>query len=44
MDNDKDLEMFLADPENVEKFLKVGMTISLGFNLTEDGHWAKLDS
>lgn len=44
MHNDNDLKEFLSDPDNVEDFLKVGMTISLGFSLTEDGEWVKLDS
>lgn len=39
-----ELIQFLSDPDNVEDFLKVGMTISLGFSLTEDGEWVRLDS
>jgi hypothetical protein len=42
--SDKEIKQFLADPENVEKFIQVAMTMSLGFVLTEDGRWVKLDT
>jgi len=41
---DEDLVNFLADPDNVEKFIGVALADSLGFKLTEDGEWVRLDS
>ena len=42
----EDLELisFLADPDNVSSFIGVAITQSLGFNLTEDGQWVRLDT
>ena len=35
--SDQDLVEFLADPDNVQKFLAVGMTLSLGYTVDDDG-------
>lgn len=40
--SDKELINFLADPDNLNKFIGVAITESLGYELTEDGEWAKL--
>ncbi len=42
---DKDIELiqFLADPDNVNSFIGAAITKSLGFSLTEDGKWVRLD-
>jgi hypothetical protein len=42
----KDLELisFLADPDNISDFIGVAITQSLGFSLTEDGTWVKIDT
>ena len=42
--SDKELVQWLADPDNVHKFIGVATTESLGYSLTEDGQWVKLDS
>jgi len=42
--SDKDLANWLADPDNLDRFIRVAMTISLGFVLTEDGRWVRLDT
>lgn len=42
--SDKELIQFLADPDNVNKFIGTAITLSLGFELTEDGNWVRLDS
>jgi len=41
---DLDLIQFLSDPDNVDKFIATAITESLGFDLTEDGRWVRLDS
>ena len=41
---DEDLVRFLADPDNVQRFIGVAITESMGYSLTEDGQWVKLDS
>lgn len=43
MNQDMDLIKFLADPDNVTKFIGVAITETLGYELTEDGEWVKLD-
>jgi len=42
--SDNELAQWLADPNNVQKFIGVAVTESLGFSLTEDGEWVRLDS
>jgi len=42
--SDKDLTTWLADPNNIDKFIGVAITESLGYSLTEDGQWVKLDT
>lgn len=44
MKSEQELVEWLADPENLDKFLGVAITQSLGYGLTEDGEWAKLDT
>lgn len=44
MKSEQELVEWLADPENLNKFLGVAITQSLGYGLTEDGEWAKLDT
>jgi hypothetical protein len=41
---DKDLIEFLSDPDNINKFISVATVMSLGFVLTEDRRWVKLDT
>lgn len=41
---DRELIKFLADPDNVNAFIGVAITQTLGFSLTEDGQWVRLDS
>lgn len=43
-DMKEDLVQFLSNPDNVEKFIGVAITESLGYELTEDGDWVKLDT
>lgn len=40
----EDLVQFLSNSDNVEKFIGVVITESLGYELTEDGQWVKLDT
>jgi len=42
--SDLDLIHFLSDPDNVDKFIATAITESLGYSLTEDGDWVKLDT
>ena len=42
MEEENDLARFLADPENVNAFVGIGVTQSLGYGLTEDGKWGKI--
>jgi hypothetical protein len=44
MKEDKDLISFLADPDNVTKFIGVAITESLGYSLTEEGEWVRIDT
>lgn len=44
MKSEQELVEWLADPGNLNKFLGVAITQSLGYGLTEDGEWAKLDT
>ncbi len=39
-----ELVSFLSDPDNLDKFIGVAITESLGYSLTEDGDWVKLDT
>jgi len=41
--SDNELVEWLADPDNVNKFVGVAITESMGYSLTEDGQWVKLD-
>ena len=41
---DNELISFLADPDNVSDFIGAALTQSLGFSLTEEGQWVKLDT
>ena len=43
MEEENDLARFLADPENVNAFVGIGVTQSLGYGLTEDGKWGKIE-
>lgn len=43
LDKDRELVQFLADPDNLDKFISISILESLGYGLTEDGEWAKLD-
>jgi len=43
-DMEDELVEFLADPDNVQKFIGMALTKTLGFELTEEGQWVKLDS
>lgn len=42
--SDLELIKFLADPDNLNRFIGVAITESLGYGLTEEGEWVKLDS
>lgn len=42
--SDRELIKFLADPDNLNRFIGVAITESLGYGLTEEGEWVKLDS
>lgn len=42
--SDNELVQWLADPDNVQKFIGITLAESLGFELTEDGQWVRLDS
>jgi hypothetical protein len=42
--SDLELIKFLADPDNLNKFIGVAITESLGYGLTDEGDWAKLDT
>jgi hypothetical protein len=42
--SNNELAQWLADPNNVQKFIGVAVTESLGYSLTEDGEWVRLDS
>ena len=42
--SDRELIQFLADPDNVKMFIGAAITESLGYSLTEDGQWVRLDS
>ncbi len=42
--SDRDLIVWLSDPDNLDKFMGVAITESLGYSLTEDGDWVKLDT
>jgi hypothetical protein len=42
--SDLALIQFLADPDNVNAFIGTAVTMSLGYGLTEDGRWAKLET
>ena len=42
--SDNDLAKWLTDPANVDAFIGVAITETLGFSLTEDGQWVRLDS
>ncbi len=42
--SDNELIVWLADPENLNKFIGVAITESLGYSLTEEGEWVKLDT
>jgi hypothetical protein len=42
--SDAELINFLADPDNLNKFIGVATTQSLGYGLTDEGEWVKLDS
>jgi len=44
MTYEQDLASWLADPDNLNKFIGVAVTESLGYKLTEDGQWVKLYS
>lgn len=37
-----DLALWLADPENLDKFIGIAITESLGYELTEDGEWVRI--
>jgi hypothetical protein len=41
---EQDLVKWLADPENLNKFMGVAITESLGYGLTEEGEWVKLNT
>jgi hypothetical protein len=41
--SNQELASFLADPNNLNKFIGVAITESLGYSLTEEGEWAKLE-
>jgi hypothetical protein len=36
--SDKDLVEFLSDPDNAQKFLAVGLTMSLGYDFDDNGN------
>ena len=40
--SDQELIQFLADPDNLHKFVSIGILESLGYGLTEDGEWTKI--
>ena len=42
--SDKDIAAWLADPDNLAQFIAVSKTLSLGYVLTKDGSWVKLDT
>jgi hypothetical protein len=42
--SDIELARWMADPDNLDKFIGVAITESLGYSLTEDGEWVRLDS
>lgn len=42
--SDEDLVVWLANPDNLNKFIGVAITESLGYGLTDEGEWVKLDS
>ena len=42
--SDNELVQGLADPDNVQKFVNVATVEALGFSLTEDGEWVRLDT
>lgn len=44
MTYEQDLARWLADPDNLQKFIGGAITESLGYELTEDGDWVKLDT
>jgi hypothetical protein len=42
--SDQELASSLADPDNISDFIGVAITQSLGFSLTEDGTWVRIDT
>ena len=44
MKSEQELVEWLADPENLNKFIGVAITESLGYGLTDEGDWVKLDT
>ena len=42
--SDKALIVWLSDPDNLNKFMGVAITESLGYGLTEEGEWVKLNT